>query len=301
MPKLLSRFSKKNEPEKCQEDEKASVLPTPGIFPHPTQYLIGSAQSVGLQRDHNEDALFTFSSVLSDGKSEELFGLFIIADGMGGHRNGEIASSVSIRVVVKYILDQMYKVLLDPSHGSLAVGIQEILIGAVNEAQKAVIQFAPGGGTTLTIALLLGEQVTISHVGDSRAYFIHKDGSLQKITRDHSLVQRLVDLKEISQAEAEIHPQKNVLLKAVGQPDAYQPDIRTLPFPEGARLLLCSDGLWGVVREIRVQEITAKYHDPIVASQHLVEAANEAGGPDNISVIMVGITGSKQTGNEKRL
>ncbi len=258
----------------------------------PIQYMVGSGQSVGMQRDHNEDALFTFTSVLSDGSSEELFGLFVIADGMGGHRNGEVASSISVRVVVKYVLDQLYKVLLDPQHPAPAVGIQEILTGAVNEAQKAVVQHAPGGGTTLTIALLLGEQCTISHVGDSRAYLVLPDGSLQQITRDHSLVQRLVDLKEISEEEANTHPQKNVLLKAVGQPEPFKSDTKTLQVPRGWRIMLCSDGLWGVVPVEGMVSIFQKERDPVQACKFLVDEANRAGGPDNISVIVVGIAGS---------
>jgi len=267
------------------ENEKDSSV-------NPLQYIVGSGQSVGKLRDHNEDTLFSFTSLLSDGRSEELFGLFVIADGMGGHRNGEIASSVSVRVVVRYVLDQLYKVLLDPQRATPAVGIQEILIGAVNEAQKAVMQFAPGGGTTLTIALLLGEQLTISHIGDSRAYFVFPDGSLQQITKDHSLVQRLVDLKEITEEEANYHPQRNVLLKALGQPEPFNADIKTLQIPGGARLLLCSDGLWGVVPQDNLQRILQNEVTPIAACKLLVEEANKNGGPDNISVIVVGISGN---------
>lgn len=293
MPRLFNKILGKN---KKIPNERLLVQP-PAVSDHypnvaPIQYVAGSGQSVGMQRDHNEDALFALTSVLSDGRSEELFGLFIIADGMGGHRNGEVASSVSVRVVVRYVLDQLYKVLLDPQHPTPAVGIQEILTGAVNAAQKAVLQHAPGGGTTLTIALLLGEQLTISHVGDSRAYFVLPDGSMQQITKDHSLVQRLVDLKEISEEEASTHPQKNVLLKAVGQPEPFNSDIKTLQVPRDWRLMLCSDGLWGVVPAEGVVSILQKEKDPVLACKLLVEEANRAGGPDNISVIVVGIAGS---------
>ena len=258
MPNLFTRITKKqagiNKFPQSHTEEKTKPRTQAA---YPMQYIVGSGQSVGLQRDHNEDALFTLSSVLSDGKSEEVFGLYIIADGMGGHRNGEIASSVTIRVVVRYVIDQLYNILMEPRQNIPALGVQEILTGAVNEAQKAVLQYAPGGGTTLTIALLLGDQLTISHVGDSRVYLVQPDGQLQKITRDHSLVQRLVDLKEIKPEEAEKHPQKNILLKAVGQPDPYQPDNQTLQIQNGVGLLLCSDGLWGVVSE---NQITSPSH-----------------------------------------
>lgn len=288
MPNLFTKISKKN----ILRDNKSGQSRTD--FEHesvrPSQLLIGSAQSVGRQRDHNEDALYTFTSVLSDGNSEELFGLFIIADGMGGHKNGEIASSVSIRVVVRYVIDQLYRILLDTQNGIPALGPSEILLGAVNEAQKAVLHQASGGGTTLTIALLLGDQLTISHVGDSRAYLVNQDGRLQKITQDHSLVQRLLDLKEISPEEAEKHPQKNILLKAIGQPEPFQADTYTLQIPAGAGLMLCSDGLWGVVPDAVIATTLLTYHDPIIACQQLVDEANNAGGPDNISVVLVKTT-----------
>lgn len=303
MPTLFnSGVFKKKTSSKTREDSqtlrhKSNKSSSVGVdgkeIIHPLQYLVGSGQSVGLQREHNEDALYTFTSALSDGKSEELFGLFIIADGMGGHRNGEVASSVSIRVVARYIVDQLYSILLDPQHGSLSVGIQEILASAINEAQKAVLQYAPGGGTTITIALLLGEQVTVSHVGDSRAYFVLPEKTLKRITKDHSLVQHMLDLKQITESEAEVHPQKNVLLRAIGQPDPYLPDTQTLQILPGAQLMLCSDGLWGVVTEKEMLEITSSEKDPIIACQKLVKAANKIGGPDNISVILVRIAGEK--------
>ena len=288
MPKLLTKISKKNQERDDQIHHSRFHFDQKSI--HPLQLAVGSAQSVGLQRDHNEDALFTFSSVLSDGNSEELFGLFIIADGMGGHKNGEIASSISIRVVVRYVIDQLYRILLDAQNGPPALGTREILMGAVNEAQKAVLHHASGGGTTLTIALLLGDQLTISHVGDSRAYLVNHNGSLQKITRDHSLVQRLIDLNEITPEEAEKHPQKNILIKAVGQPEPFQPDTFNLQIPAGKGLMLCSDGLWGVISEKIISKILATFPDPIIACQQLVSEANNAGGPDNISVILVKTT-----------
>jgi serine/threonine protein phosphatase PrpC len=292
MPDFFHRLTKKSTVNqfKASSDPKIDHAGNAQIT-YPMQYIVGSGQSVGLQREHNEDALFTLSSVLSDGKSEETFGLFIIADGMGGHKNGEIASSVTARVVSRYIIDQLYNILTEPQLNTPALSVQEILTGAVNEAQKSVVQYAPGGGTTLTIALLLGNQLTIAHVGDSRAYFILSDGKLQKITSDDSLVQRLVDLKEIKQEEADKHPQKNILLKAVGQPDPYQPEIFTMPIPDEAGLLLCSDGLWGVVSENRISEIVMSMKNPVIACQKLVAAANEGGGPDNISVIYVRISG----------
>ncbi len=257
----------------------------------PKQLIAGSGQSVGLQRDHNEDALFCLTSVLADGIGNDYFGLFIIADGMGGHRNGEVASSVTCRTISRYLLSQIVTNSLTDSPAISDEDLHGFLNKAVEEAQKRVLQSAPGGGTTATIALWRHEQITIAQVGDSRAYFILPDGKLQKITRDHSLVQRLLDLNEITQSEAELHPQKNVLLRAIGQPDTLKADINTVQVPQGAKLMLCSDGLWGVVDETTISSIVLHQDDPTIACKQLVAAANQNGGPDNISVIIAGRKG----------
>ncbi len=257
-----------------------------GLVNNHKQLLVGSAQSVGMLRDHNEDALFTFATVLSMNQFEERFGLFALADGMGGHMNGEIASDVSVRVVVKHLLQHLFEPLISKKNEPMSKGVHEILTEAFQEAQKAVLEAAPGGGTTLLVAILMNDMVTISHVGDSRAYFYHADGHLERITSDHSLVQRLIDLKEITEQEAENHPQKNVLLKAVGQTDPYEPDIQTIHVPDRAKLMLCSDGLWGVVPEKIMQQVLAEDGTPFETCQKLVSAANQFGGPDNISVIL---------------
>jgi protein phosphatase len=294
-------FRKKNSQEKTESetirttplsDETLPQTDVPVIKKiYPNQFMLGSGQSVGRQRDHNEDALFAMSSILADDQAGKPFGLCIVADGMGGHRNGEAASSSAVRAVVRLILNRVYGHFLDTSNVQLEEGLQEILEQAVVEAQKAVVRHAPGGGTTLTIALIVGGQVTIAHVGDSRAYFVHTDGRLEKITRDHSLVQSLLDREEITEEEAFIHPQKNVLLRAVGQPDPYRADIQSHQIPPTGKLLLCSDGLWGVIPESNLRNIISKSKDPVSTCQELVDAANAAGGPDNISVVLVDFKG----------
>lgn len=301
MPNFIKNLFSKNSSPKVAvdvvqttpltEDQLHSMNIAP-IAAHPKQFIVGCGQSVGMQRDHNEDTLFAISSVIADGNGEKPFCLAIVADGMGGHRNGEIASSVSARAAAKVILNKVFGHFLDIQENPMSESIQEIIEDAVSEAQKTVVRYAPGGGTTLTIALILGEQVTVGHVGDSRAYFVYPDGRLHKITKDHSLVQRMVDLEEITEAEAFVHPQKNVLLKAVGQPEPYRPDIQTLKIPHGGKLFLCSDGLWSVVSELEIFRIFASSNEPIIICNKLVEAANEAGGPDNISVILVDFSGA---------
>ena len=249
-----------------------------------SQFVVASGQSVGRQRSHNEDALFTLSSVISDLNSSRPFCLNIVADGMGGHKNGEVASGVCVRSVIKVIMNELYFAYNELQPGITDELIHVVLEKAVVEAQKAVTAHVPGGGTTLVIALALGDGLHIAHVGDSRAYLLTPTGELTRLTKDHSLVQRMVDLQEITDVEAANHPQKNVLLRAVGQPDPYPVDIFTMKIPAGGKVMLCSDGLWGVVPEQVIQKTLSTASDPIVIANELVTAANLAGGPDNISV-----------------
>jgi len=253
----------------------------------PAQFLIGSGQSTGMQRDHNEDTLFTLSTVVADGTRDLALGICIVADGMGGHRNGAIASGVAARVVASQLIKKVIAHFLDLQQEPFTDSLQEIMENAINDTHKAVLRYAPGGGTTFTCALIIGEQVTLGHIGDSRAYFIHGDGRIQKITKDHSLVQRMVELEEITEIEAASHPQRNVLLKALGQTESVFPDIQTYPLPKNGYLLLCSDGLWGVVPESEIIDNVKNGDNPVSVCQKLIESANAHGGPDNISVILV--------------
>jgi len=258
---------------------------------YPQQLISACGQSNGLQRDHNEDSIYSLNTVVADGKAEFPFGLFIVADGMGGHLHGEIASQVAVRTVAKYVIANVYYKMISINAEPMDKSLQEIIETAIQEAQKAVLYYAPGGGTTLTCALILGDQVTIGHVGDSRAYFLFPDGRTIRISQDHSLVQRMVDLNEITEEEALAHPNRNVLLRALGQSDPVRPDIQTHQIPHKGSLLLCSDGLWGVVSDTEISQIAIQSEDPSIACHHMVEAANKAGGPDNISVILVRFVG----------
>lgn len=252
----------------------------------PPQLLVGCAQSVGKQREHNEDALFAMTSVLSDNDAKTSFGIFLVADGMGGHQHGEVASEKAIRAVAEKLINQLFFVVLGTKENQ-GQSIHEIMEAAVMEAQTIVSRQAPGGGTTLTAALVVGEQVTIAQVGDSRAYFIYPDGRIQVVTQDHSLVHRLVELGQITAEEAGAHPQRNVLYRAIGQTEPFKPDINTHMLPHPGYMLLCSDGLWGVVPETEIFRLIRSATNPTDACYQLVQAANAAGGPDNISVILV--------------
>lgn len=282
---------------RIQKPKKIQTAPLDGeIITHaesqpelsPNQFKFGVGYATGMVRDHNEDSVFSFASVLASHQGDVRFGLFIVADGMGGHSNGEVASNTAVKTFSSFVITKITNRLLDNNEDSGAIiSLQEIMEGALQEAQKKVVSKATGGGTTLTAALVLGDQLTIAHVGDSRAYSLTPGGQISVLTKDHSLVQRMVELGDITDEEARVHPNRNVLLRAVGQMESFRPDLYSFPIQISSRLLVCSDGLWGVISDDQLQRICNMEADPVLGCQKLVEAANLAGGPDNISVILV--------------
>jgi protein phosphatase len=288
---------KKTKPLSAQADNNTTPLSdsqiegalTKGLRIEPQQLMYGCGQSIGKQREHNEDCIFALSLARGGETSSYPLGIFIVADGMGGHQYGEVASSTAVGTLAGYLLKHFQPYLVNPSE-SMSESIQDLMRSAINEAQRAVTQAAPGSGTTLTAALVLGQQMTIGHVGDSRAYAIQPYGEGEALTRDHSLVKRLEELGQISSEEAAVHPQRNVLYRALGQGEVLEPDIFSTTFPQPGYLLLCSDGLWSVLSESDLFNLVITAKDLRSACQRLVAAANEAGGPDNISVIAVQLT-----------
>jgi PPM family protein phosphatase len=268
-------------------EDQLSAVSTSSIVHQPPQVLVGTAQSVGMQRENNEDSLFAVNLIISDSVSQLPFGLFIMADGMGGYLHGEVASRAAVRAFSDFINRKLMPSIISIDSGPLNESLQELMEEGVRESQQAVLRRAPGGGTTLTAALLLGEQVTLAHVGDSRGYFIYPDGRIQLMTNDHSLVKRLVDLGQLTEEQAHNYPQKNVLYRALGQLDPFKPDILSHMMPHPGYMVLCSDGLWGVIPDADIFKIVTSAANPSEACQTLVDAANAAGGPDNISVIVV--------------
>ena len=255
------------------------------------QLLASCGQSVGKQRELNEDSVLAITSTMAGNSNNLPFGLYIVADGMGGHQFGEVASNAAIRSVAGYVLRKFHPYLFQVKADTLEESFQEIMQAAVGEAQRAIQKEAPGSGTTLTAALVVGQQVTVAHVGDSRGYFVYPDGRIEPITRDHSLVKRLEELGHITSEEAANYPHRNVLYRALGQGEILDPDIFTLGFPQPGYLMLCSDGLWGVVTEQDLVRAINEAPNLQRACQNLVNAANTAGGPDNISVVLVQLIG----------
>ncbi|MEX1248535.1 MAG: PP2C family serine/threonine-protein phosphatase [Anaerolineales bacterium] len=263
------------------------TLPESGRAAKFTHLISGSALHPGQRRENNEDAVLCLNAAVGSGVESPAFGIYVIADGMGGHRNGEVASETAVRALGSYLIGKLYKPLFGPDPQPTQESLQEIMEAAVQEAHRAVKKEAPGGGCTLTAALVLGNQMVIAHLGDSRAYAIYRDGRMEALTTDHSLVKRLQEMGQLTEEEAAIHPQKSVLYRALGQGEKAPADIFTGSLPNPGFLLICSDGLWGVVAEDDIQRIVSSTASPFLACQHLVEAANAAGGPDNISVVLV--------------
>ena len=288
---LLNRIFGKKKPASTPDGVKTAPLdPTTVaqtmITPLQGRILVGMAQSTGIERTHNEDSLFVLQGNAAGLETMPEFGLYIVADGMGGHRSGEVASAVSVRAVARRLCEDSILQLLAIDPSSEVVPLQDLMRTALEEANQAVVDRVPGGGTTLTAVLHLGHQVTVGHVGDSRAYVL-KDGEVRPITRDHSLVKRLEELGQLRPEEAEVHPQRNVLYRAIGQGANLEVDVFTLPIPRDADMLLCSDGLWGVVPDQELNRIVLAAETPQEACERLIDAANAAGGPDNITAILI--------------
>lgn len=254
---------------------------------NPIQLLVGSGQSAGRERSHNEDTLFVFNTILAGNETPLSVGIFIVADGMGGHQGGEIASSLAVRAAVDHLMTEIYLPLLNSEKQADEINFETVMRGAVDEAQKLVIESVPGGGTTFTAALVLNEQVHFAHVGDSRLYLLSSDSTVRICTRDHSLIRRLVDLGQLTEEEAAVHPQRNVLYRALGQTEAFEADLDSFQLKHGSVMMICSDGLWGLLDDDAMFDIISSHTSAMGACKELVEAANNAGGPDNISVILV--------------
>jgi protein phosphatase len=248
---------------------------------------IGVAQDVGKVRTHNEDTLLIFTGELGGLEAMPNFGVFVVADGMGGHSLGERASGLAARAMARSVLERVLPSLLaDPRAEAERPLLREVMEEAMVAANTAVFTQVPDSGTTLTCALLIGEQVVLSHVGDSRAYILSGD-ELEQVTRDHSLVQRLQELGQLSAAEAAVHPQRSVLYRAVGQGEGLEVDVESRRLAPGSKLLLCSDGMWGLVPDKQILQLVHAAPSTQAACEALVAAANAAGGPDNITVVIV--------------
>ena len=250
----------------------------------------GTAQSIGLERENNEDSVFMMYGSSYGEEALPEFGLFCVTDGAGGLGHGELASSIALRAVVSDLIQNAVLKELQLEESDTELGIEDIARRAIEHANEQVIESANGGVTTLTVAMLINGQMVIGHVGDSRAYLV-ENGRPRLLTRDHSYSWRLVEIGQITPEEAMEHPKRNQLWNAVGQGNNLVIEVDTYPQPHGGYLLICSDGLWGEVPESELSSAVAQHDEPNQACEEMVRAANAAGGPDNITALLVAFPG----------
>ncbi|WP_165055168.1 MULTISPECIES: Stp1/IreP family PP2C-type Ser/Thr phosphatase [unclassified Adlercreutzia] len=237
----------------------------------------GSRTDVGCVREHNEDSLVVTPP------------LYVVCDGMGGHAAGEVASEIAVDVIAK-------RAPAYPDATALGQAVEEANLAVIRGAQEGVGR--AGMGCTCTAAMLENERLVIAQVGDSRAYLLHQ-GRLQQLTRDHSFVADLVESGQITPAEARVHPQRSVITRALGSDPRTQPDLFEINVETGDRLLLCSDGLSSMIEDDEIEDVLNRTTDPQLAASQLVNAAIAAGGYDNVTVIVVNVTGFAEVRRKK--
>lgn len=240
--------------------------------------IIAASSDVGKIRKANEDSYF-----VSDIIGENV--VAVVADGMGGHKGGKTASSM----LCEYIEAATYKLDLFSMDSDC---LEELLEGVISDANKKIVSKAKskeelfGMGTTLVMCVASAERVVCANVGDSRMYHISDDG-MKQITKDHSMVQEMVDKGQITPEEAKVHPNRNIITRAVGSNEEIKVDFFKLQPKKGDKLILCSDGLTNMLSEDDIYYIAKNVNSPDEACEKLVSAANNAGGDDNITAVII--------------
>jgi serine/threonine protein phosphatase PrpC len=254
----------------------------------PLQLVVGHRTDPGIKRRHkpNEDNLFAMRGWRRLQSQLQPYGFFVVADGMGGHANGQDASFLAIQTIVDYVLPS-----LGQERDWTSDEYQRLLVDGVQSANQAVHERnqreRADMGTTMTTALIIGSSAYVANVGDSRTYLYREGVGLKKVTQDHSVVASLVDAGIIKPEDIYTHPKRNQIYRSLGE----KPMVEVDPFREellpGDKLLLCSDGLWDMTRDPNIEEVLKKPAEPQKLVNDLVQLALDGGGEDNISVIVV--------------
>lgn len=231
----------------------------------------------GKLREKNEDCCIA--------KKTGDYTLLILADGMGGHKGGETASRCAIEAVLSFMESRLTKKLLPGQ-------IMMLLSDAMEEANSEIYNLSVkndslgGMGTTAEVCVLNENAAYIAHIGDSRVYKVTGNGEITRLTKDHSLVEYMIDTGAITPEEAASHPQRNVIMRALGIAESAEADILSEKLQKGDRLLLCSDGLTNMLDEETIARVICTEESAESSAQKLVQLANDAGGADNITVII---------------
>lgn len=240
----------------------------------------GMAQSQGVTRSENQDAMLALCWHFLDGAGEHDLGLFVVADGVGGAPNGQLASRLAVRRLAQSVSGD----LLEPED-NLPFRAPVSLKKGFLAAHRAVIDQAHGGGTTLTAALIEDATLYLAHVGDSRAYSIRHDRGMLQLSEDHSLNRWIKDGQD--EGRGPRNPLRNVLTQAVGQAKGIRPQFLQMDWTTAVALLLCTDGMWKSVGDEEVEAIVRGEEEPEAVCRRLVSLVNERGGPDNTSALLV--------------
>lgn len=275
-------------PAKNAPAEEHIELASTSLAPTHTPGLLAAAlRDVGMLRSVNQDHVYALTTTLPRGESDMLMGLFVVADGMGGHDAGEVASLIAIGTIARMVLADLVVPALEESFGA---ALQQLIVDAVREANRAIWDHGRSTGldlgTTCTAALVIGRTLYIGHVGDSRAYLV-EDGQIHQLTTDHSAVGRLIALGQLDPSEAREHPMRSQLYRTIGQTADVHVDLVQRPLGNASHLLLCSDGLWSMLDDPAIASMIAAAVRPEDACRQLIDAANAAGGEDNISALVV--------------
>ena len=235
---------------------------------------VGFGTDRGRNRSRNEDSLFV----------DMERGLFIVADGMGGHRAGEVAS----RVAVETISEHFHSVPLPRKPSKIEQDMKEALQRANEEIfnRSYLLDDLRGMGTTVVVALIYSEKIYLAHAGDSRAYLL-RQGNLQQLTEDHSVTSRMVREGNLTREEAKDHHLHSALYRALGQDVTLEVDTNTYDYQAGDTLILCSDGLTDMIEDDEIMDVLYTFASPQQACDQLISRANTKGGRDNITVIIV--------------
>jgi len=249
----------------------------------------GVISDLGRVRPTNQDNVFALQTSLPGPNGQVTLGLFIVADGMGGHIGGATASGRAVEIVTGEVLQRL---VMPVMRGDPPPAVQDLLRDAAMEANRRILAEAAQEhndmGTTLTAGLLLAGRCYVAHVGDCRLYS-YGAGAIQRRTRDHSMVARLLELGQITPEEAHRHPKRNYLYQSVGQQEDIEVESDSFSLDDCTHLLFCSDGLWGMVEDPMLAAVLCCGQEPQEICEQLVARANEAGGEDNISVIVVAL------------
>jgi serine/threonine protein phosphatase PrpC len=281
------------------EEEMLALPAVEPAFPYGMTLSVGYASDVG-QRDLDEDSLcvFTLSGVY-ESVADPTLGLFIVADGMGGHEGGEVASKIAVQIIADQLIQNLLLRRFMEEDKPLGEAVRAHLIEAISEANEHVHRLAQERandmGCTLTMALVMDGKAYVANVGDSRTYIYRQEG-LRQITTDHSVVASLIAAGMAEPEELYTHPERHVVYRAIGTKPTVEVDIWEEGLVPGNTLLLCCDGLWESIRDEGIQDVLLTQFDPQTACDEMVRQANQAGGEDNISVIMVKVGAIEKSG-----